>query len=75
MKIEDVKKISLKPGQVLVVRIDKIKNERHAHEMYSYLEYLFPNNGILIVDKTAEFMIIDHSQDHRELIKKSIHKE
>ena len=59
INIEDIKTITLKPGQVLVVQTETRLPPRVAEDWKKQLEPLFPNNQVLIIDKSISLSVVD----------------
>lgn len=60
--IEDVKTLTLQPGQVLVVQIDTRPKEVVDRIMQQFKE-LFPDNKVLVLDKGIKLAVIDSIDD------------
>lgn len=56
IEIEDVKRLHLNPGDVLVVKLPRGGNYATAHDQ---LQELFPGNKVLIVHPDVEFEVLD----------------
>ena len=58
--IEDVKTLSLKPGQILVVKLTKIYPIEAIEPVVNQIKNSFPNNQVWILDSDIELMVIDN---------------
>ena len=59
INIEDVKTISLKPNQVLVVQTEAKLLPRQMITLKGYLEDIFRDNKVMIVDKSTSLLVVD----------------
>ena len=58
--IEDVKTLSLKPKQILVVKLTKIYPIEAIEPVVNQIKNSFPNNQVWILDSDIELMVIDN---------------
>lgn len=56
IELEDVKRLHVNPGDVLVV---KLPRGRDLHDVHDVLQEMFPNNKVLIVQPDVEFEVVD----------------
>ena len=59
LKIEDLQRVRLAPGDVLVVRYEGCIPSRMEMYLQGYLRGLFPNNEILVLDGNVELSVIE----------------
>ena len=59
INIEDVKTLTLQPGQTLVVQIEKAYPSSALEQLRGQFEGVFPDNRVLIIDKRIQLMVID----------------
>ena len=59
INIEDVKTISLKPNQVLVVQTEANLSPRLMIDLKGYLEDIFRDNKVMVIDKSISFLVVD----------------
>lgn len=59
INIEDVKTISLKPNQVLVVQIEAKLTPSQMIQLKGYLEEVFRDNKVMIIDKSIQLLVMD----------------
>lgn len=59
INIEDVKTISLKPGQVLVVQTEAKLTPSQMIHLKGYLEEIFRDNKVMIIDKSIQLLVVD----------------
>lgn len=62
INIEDVKTISLKPNQVLVVQTEAKLSPSQMIQLKGYLEGIFRDNKVMIVDKSISFLVVDQDK-------------
>lgn len=60
-EIEEVRRISLKPGDVLLVRVDREISAAEAQQIKDIVQPKFPANEVLIADQRADFEVIEAS--------------
>ena len=58
INIEDVKTLTLKPGQTLVVQTEKVYPSSFIEQLRGQLLGVFPYNRVLIIDKSLQLMVI-----------------
>lgn len=63
MQLKSIFKISLDKNDVLVASLDKPTAKYIVDGMCHKLKSIFPNNEILIVDKSCNFKIIKDKQE------------
>ena len=59
INIEDVKTISLKPNQVLVVQTEAKLNQDQRMQLKGYLENIFRDNKVMVIDKSTNLLVVD----------------
>jgi hypothetical protein len=57
--IEDVKTLTLKPGQTLVVQAMTLLSSNLRERLRNEFQGLFPDNRVIIIDKDLQLMVID----------------
>ena len=62
--IEDVKTLTLKPGQTLVVQLKTKCPVESAARLRDQFSGLFPDNRVLIIDSDMELMVIDDEREN-----------
>lgn len=62
--IEDVKTLTLKPGQVLVLQTNLTVEKKVLETLYAHLEKLFPDNKVMILDDRFQLLVIDHESEN-----------
>lgn len=60
--IEDVKTLTLQPGQTLVVQLKTKFPVDVAARLRDQFSGLFPDNPVLIIDSDMELMVIDNKR-------------
>ena len=60
INIEELKTITLKPGQVVVYRCDRFLSRDKAELLFRQLEKFFPDNRVLVIDGGSELLVVDH---------------
>ena len=63
INIEDVKTISLKPNQVLVVQTESKLNQDQRTQLKHYLEAIFRDNKVMIIDKSISLLVVDPEKE------------
>jgi len=58
--IEDVKTLTLKPGQILVVKLTSKCPTTMLEQIKDKFSELFPDNKVLVIDSSMELMVIDN---------------
>lgn len=61
VKIEDLQRVHLKPGDVIILRTDACLPMRAIQEMKNRLKRLFPDNEALILDRGLEMFVAGKS--------------
>jgi len=59
INIEDVKTLTLKPGQILVVQTERLYPSSFVEQLSKSFGDLFPDNKVLIIDNSLQLMVID----------------
>lgn len=59
INLEDVKTISLKPNQVLVLQTELPLRYEHRQQLKDYVEHIFPHNRVMIIDKSIQLLVVD----------------
>ena len=57
--IADVKTLTLKPGQMLVVQTEQQLPKNLKERLHNQFQELFPNNQVLVIEKSLQLMVID----------------
>ena len=60
--IADVKTLTLKPGQTLVVQTDRLFPSQLIEQLRDKFLDLFPDNRVIVIDKSLQLMVIDDEQ-------------
>jgi len=60
--IEDVKILTLKPEQTLVVQTDMLYPKHLMEKLRNEFQAVFPNNRVIIIDKSLQLIVIDDEQ-------------
>lgn len=68
IQIEELNRITLQPSDVLLVRVDRngMTNERFAENvriLKDGLKSIFPDNKIIVADRTVEMSVISGGSD------------
>ena len=58
--IADVKTLTLKPGQILVVKLNSNYPVKMLEQVKDKFSELFPDNKVLVIDSSMELMVIDN---------------
>ena len=61
--IEELKTITLKQNQTLIVKIGKIQSSTDRMALKLAFEGVFPNNKIIIIDKSMDLSAIEDCTD------------
>ena len=62
INLEDVKTLTLKPNQVLVVQTESKLNQDQRTQLKQYLEDIFPNNKVMVIDKSINLLVIEETK-------------
>jgi len=58
--IADVKTLTLKSGQILVVKLNSNYPVKMLEQVRDKFSELFPDNKVLVIDSSMELMVIDN---------------
>jgi hypothetical protein len=56
IEIEDVKRLHLNPGDVLVVKLSQSADHGYARDI---LKRIFPDNEVLLADQDVELTVVE----------------
>ena len=62
--IQDVKRINLHQGDVLVVQVKGVISKSQADMMRDWLRDVFKDNRVLVVDEKVSLMVVDCGEEH-----------
>lgn len=57
--IADVKTLTLQTGQMLVVQTESLLPSHLVERLRNEFQGLFPNNKVLVIDKSLQLMVIE----------------
>ena len=60
--IADVKTLTLKPGQTLVVQIENQLPFHLMEKLKGRFQEVFPNNKLMVIGKDVQLMVIDNER-------------
>jgi hypothetical protein len=63
--IADVKTLTLKPGQTLVVQTETLLPASIRERLRNGLQEVFPNNKVLVIGKDLQLMVVDDERTNQ----------
>ena len=64
INLEDVKTLSLKPGQVLVAQTETLLPHAIRQQLQQYFQGAFPRNKIIVIDKSIQLLVVDEEPSY-----------
>lgn len=61
--IENLRRVALKPGDVLVITTEQKLSDRIAELLLASCEFVFPNNKVLILDSGMQVAVVGRAGD------------
>jgi hypothetical protein len=55
----EIRRLGLKPGEVLVAKVDEDLDQEELHALFLQISPLFPDNKVLVVDRNITFEAVD----------------
>jgi len=68
VNLEEVKVINLTSKSIIVYRCSEPINRMHIEKLNEHLRGIFPNNTVLIMDKTSELSIVEPKSSKIDLL-------
>lgn len=66
MDIEEIRKIVLNEGDVLVVNVSQDKKSEYRNGIFKQIKTVFPNNIVMVTSDSLEFSIVKKGESYIE---------